>query len=164
MTMEFVKTTLGDDPIIVECYFPVTADIVFQAWTDPDSVMKWFGPVPNSLHSASIDLRPGGAWQFLKSKDDEKSTGFEGAYLEVEPGRRLVFTWSQFVLHATGQREASPLSQVEISFTVKGEGTQVRLVHSAVHSDQARRGFGGGWEVGIGNLVKLLAEGAPGCD
>ena len=158
--MDFVKTEPGEDPIIVEGYFAAPPAAVFQAWTDPAIVMKWFGPVPNSLHSATIDLRPGGAWQFLKSKDNEKSSGFEGAYLVVEPDRRLAFTWSQVVVYTRGDREASPLSQVEITFTAKGSGTAVRLVHSGVLSDAARRGFSGGWEVGFGNVSALL-DGTP---
>ena len=112
MTLDFVMTEPGDDPKIVEGYFAATPARVFQAWTDPNIVMKWFGPAPNSLHSATIDLRPGGAWQFSKSKDEEKSFGFEGGYLDFEPGMRLLFTWCQVITHATGEREATPHSQV----------------------------------------------------
>jgi uncharacterized protein YndB with AHSA1/START domain len=70
--MEFVKSVPGDDPIVVEGYFAATPARVFEAWTDPDIVVKWFGRAPNSVLSAIIDLRPGGAWQFLLSKDEHK--------------------------------------------------------------------------------------------
>ena len=158
MTLEFVRTEPGDDPIIVEGYFAATPARVFQAWTDPNIVMKWFGRAPNSLHSATIDLRQGGAWRFLKSRDDEKSVGFEGEYLVIEPGERLVFSWSQVVAHADGERETTPHSQVEVIFTAKGNGTHVRLVHSAVHSEDARRGFGGGWEFAFNTMSALLSN------
>ena len=118
--------------------------------------MKWFGQAPNSLHSATIDLRLGGEWRFLKSKDDDKSIGFEGQYLEIEPGEKLVFSWAHVVAHANGEREATPYSRVEVIFTAKGSGTHVRLVHSAVRSEDARRGIGGGWGAAFGHLTDLL--------
>ena len=75
------NTEPGADPIVVEGYFAAAPARVFQAWTDPDIVMRWFGRVPNSLHSATIDLRRGGAWRFVESSDDVKSVGFEGEYV-----------------------------------------------------------------------------------
>ncbi|MDH3738355.1 MAG: SRPBCC domain-containing protein [Alphaproteobacteria bacterium] len=158
MSLEFVRSEPGDDPIIVEGYFAVAPAQVFQAWTDPDIVMKWFGRAPNSLHAATIDLRPGGAWQFLELGDAEKSVGFEGEYLDIEPGERLVFTWSKVIAHASGDRDATPTSQVEVTFTANGRGTDVRLVHSAVHDEPTRRGFGGGWSFAFGTMSALLSE------
>lgn len=162
MTLEFVRTEPGEDPIVVEGYFAATPARVFQAWTDPNIVMKWFGRAPNSLHSATIDLRQGGAWQFLESSDGEKSVGFEGEYLDIEPGERLLFTWSQVVAHTSGEREATPLSQVEVIFTAQGRGTHVRLVHSAVHDEDTRRGFGGGWAFAFNTMSALLSNSAGG--
>ncbi len=154
--MEFVISEPGDDPIIVEGYFAAAPAKVFEAWTDPNIVVKWFGQTPNSLHSATIDLRPGGTWRFLKSKDDVKSVGFEGQYLEIQPGEKLVFSWAHVITHANGEREATPYSRVEVTFTAKGKGTYVRLVHSAVRSEDARRGIGGGWEAAFTFLVDAL--------
>ncbi len=155
--MEFVQSVPGDDPIVVEGYFAASPARVFRAWTDPDIVMKWFGQAPNSLHSATIDLRPGGAWRFLKSDDGGKSVGFEGQYRDIQPGERLVFSWAHVVAHANGEREATPYSQVEVSFTPRGSGTFVRLVHSAVRSEDARRGIGGGWEAAFRHLTDGFA-------
>ena len=93
----------------------------------------------------------------MESKDDERSVGFEGEYLDIEPGERLVFTWSKVTAHATGERESTPYSQVEVIFTAKGSGTDVRLVHSAVHSDETRRGFGVGWNFAFNTMSALLS-------
>jgi uncharacterized protein YndB with AHSA1/START domain len=129
---------------------------VFEAWTDPDIVVKWFGQTPNSLHSASIDLRPGGTWQFLKSKDDDKSIGFEGQYQVIEQAEKLVFSWAHVVAHADGRREETPLSRVEVVFTASGSGTFVRLLHSAISNDETRRGIGGGWQAAFTYLTDML--------
>ncbi len=157
MTWEFVRTEPGKDPIIVEGYFAASPSRVFRAWTDPDIVKKWFGRAPNSLHSAAIDLREGGAWRFLESSDQEKSIGFEGEYLDIEPGERLVFTWSKFIARAAGDRDVTPVSQVEIIFSARDNGTHVRLVHSAVHDEGTRKGFAGGWDFAFGTMRTLLS-------
>ncbi|MBO6717845.1 MAG: SRPBCC domain-containing protein [Rhizobiaceae bacterium] len=155
--MNFVKSAPGGDPIVVEGYFGAPPAEVFEAWTDPDIVVKWFGLEANSLHSAEIDLRPGGAYRLLHSKDAEKSVGFEGRYLEIEPGERLVYSWSYVVDHANGERVASPDSQVEVVFAPKGKGTFVRLTHTAVRTEDARKGIGGGWEASFTSLDALMA-------
>jgi uncharacterized protein YndB with AHSA1/START domain len=156
--LDFLLTVPGEDPIIVEGYFAVTPSKMFQAWTDPEIVIKWFGPKPNSLHSATIDLQVGGAWQFLKSKDETKSMGFAGQYQVIEPDKRLLFTWSRVVTFANGQCESTPDSQVEVTFSAKGAGTELRVVHSAVHNEEMRKGFGGGWTLGLNNLSDLISS------
>ncbi len=158
--MELVRTEPGEDPIVIEGYFAAAPAALFEAWTDPNIVMKWFGPAPNSLHSADIDLRHGGNWRFLKSRDDEKSVGFEGEYLVIEPGARLIFTWSQVVAYVNGEREATPPSRVEVVFTAQGSGTHLRLVHSAVKDEETRRGFGGGWAFAFNALSVLFCHSA----
>ena len=158
MSFNFVQSRPGDDPIIVESFFAAPPTKVFRAWTEPEAVMKWFGYEPNSLHSASIDLRLGGTWQFLISKNTEKTVGFEGEYLDIKTGERIVFSWSHVVAHTNGQREESPASKVEITFTAKGAGTDVRLVHSAIATEDARKGVGGGWQVAFGSLQTLLVD------
>lgn len=161
MTWQFVKSQPGHDPIIVESYFAATPDKVFRAWTDPDMVRRWFGPAPNSLQSATIDLRPGGVWRFLESSNENGSVGFEGEYLTIETNQRLVFTWSKFMTRADEQVEpdfqATPRSHVEVLFTPTGSGTSIRLVHSAVHDEDTRRGFGGGWDRALGTMSALFS-------
>lgn len=154
--MQFVQTSPGEDPIIVESYFAAPPARVFNAWTDPDVLIRWFGLRPSYMDRASIDLRPGGIWQVQRDQDDAKTVGFEGRYREIEPDQRLVFSWSHVVTEANGNREATPESLVEITFTPKGGGTMVRLAHSGVRSGDARRGIGGGWEASFTHLQQLV--------
>ena len=93
----------------------------------------------------------------MEAQDAEKSIGFEGEYLEIEPGSRLVFTWSKITAYATGERDSTPASQVEVNFTAKGGGTDVRVVHSAMDSEATRKGFAGGWEFAFKTMTALLS-------
>lgn len=154
--MEFMKSPPGDDPIVVEGYFAAPPAKVFAAWTDPDIVVQWFGQAPYSLMAATIDLRPGGAWQFLMSSDEAQSTSFEGAYLEIQAAERLVFSWSHVVDRGEHGRDATAESRVEVDFIPNGDGTDVRLIHSGIRNEDGRRGVGGGWEKGFGFMVAIF--------
>jgi uncharacterized protein YndB with AHSA1/START domain len=156
VNLDYVQSAPGQDPIVVEGYFAASPATVYKAWTDPDIVVKWFGQAPNSLHSAEIDLRPGGAWRFLKSKDGAKSMGFEGTYLEIIADTRLVYSWALVQTHEDGSRDMSEYSQVEVNFKTKGKGTAVRLVHSAIREEDMRRGVGGGWNAAFTHIAALF--------
>ena len=146
----------GRTPIVVDCYVPAVPDLVFEAWTDPDIVMKWFGHAPNSLHSAVVDLRPGGTWRFLVSQDRAKSVGFEGEYIDVRPGERLVFTWSRVIDHADGTHEAMLHAEIEVHFTARGDGTDVRVIHTVKRPEDPREGIGDNWVRAFVGLVALF--------
>ena len=154
----FTHTEIGADPIVVDAYFAASPAQVFEAWTDESAVMQWFGNQPQSLESALVDLRPGGRWRFTFKPNDGKQMGFEGEYLEVLPGERLVFSWHHFALQANGERELTPASRVEVDFTVKGIGTQVRLVHSGIKSADGLKGVGRGWATSFTSLLQVFAS------
>lgn len=148
----------GGEPIVIECYLRAPTTEVFEAWTDPQIVMKWFGHAPNSLYAASIDLRPGGAWQFVTSKDDERTAGFEGEYLDIQPGERLVFTWARVITYANGEREATLQAEIDVRFSAKGGGTDVRLVHTVMRARDWHRRIGDGWKQAFKALDDLFAR------
>ena len=158
--MNFVQSEPGQDPVVVEGYFGFAPERVFQAWTQPDLIRQWFGIAPNSLEAAEVDLRPGGKWRFLRIQESDRWEGMEGEYLEIVENERLVFSWAHVKANNTGKREATPDSRVEISFTPRGSGTFVRLVHSAIGTEGARRGVGSGWENSFGQIQDALAKSA----
>ena len=162
MTAGLTRTQEGREPIVVECHVPAAPDRVFQAWTDPSVIMKWFGHAPNSLHSAQVDLRPGGAWRFLTSKDDERSVGFEGAYLEVQQDERLVFTWARVVAHANGEREATLHAEIEVRLSAKGDGTDVRVTHTVKRPEDSLQGIGENWIRAFAALEALFTGSGSG--
>ena len=144
--MEFVQSTPAADPLSVGRDLEASPEPVFFAWTNAEEVMQWFGHKPNSLHSASIDLREGGAWRFVESGDEQQRSYFEGRYLKIVNNALLLFTWSRVSHRTDGSLHTSSASQVEVNFTAHKRGTQLRLIHSAIHDDPTRYGFCHGWE------------------
>lgn len=146
-------------PIVIERYFAASPAAVFAAWTDPSMVKQWFGPAPNSLRAAEIDLRVGGGWKFIESLDQGRSVGFEGMYLEIASNERLSFTWTKFVAHADGHRETTPESSVLVTFSANGTGTDVRVIHRDVHDEPTHKGFTKGWGFAMRTMAELWSVG-----
>lgn len=150
--MREMATASGVDPVFVEATFPAAPARVFRAWTVPAEVKKWFGSNPGALESAVINLRPGGRWCFTESTSAAGSVGFEGEYLQIEGGTKLVFTWSKFTEDPSGHREGTPSSRVEVQFNPSGEGTHLTIRHSAIGDSELRADFAFGWTRALPNL------------
>lgn len=81
--------------IVVTRTFNAPAHIVFEAWTKPELLKRWWTP-PSfgiSFVSCEADVRTGGAYRFVFSHPDfEQPMAFFGRYIEVTPHSRIVWT------------------------------------------------------------------------
>jgi len=67
-------------------------ETVFRAWTDPEQVKLWSCPEGVMIDDVQIDLTVGGQYRICM-KGDEGAWTAVGTYREIEPPRRLVYTW-----------------------------------------------------------------------
>ncbi|MEL7029983.1 MAG: SRPBCC domain-containing protein [Pseudomonadota bacterium] len=155
--MNLLHSAPGEDPVTMEAVFRATPERVFRAWTDPDEIGKWFGPSPDALIGAEIDLRIGGVWRFSFAQDDAESACLEGEYLTIQPNERLEFTWSHVVTHKDGRRDASPASKVSVTLTPEAEGVRLTLRHEAIQLTDARLKVHGGWVASFERMEALFA-------
>lgn len=156
--MSFLRSAPGEEPVLLDGLLPATPERVFQAWTDPEELRRWFGLRENGLLAAEVDLRVGGRWRFEMKSDDAARHYLEGAYLEIERPTRLVFTWRHVVAAEGGAPEPSPDSRVTLAFEPQGAATRLRLRHEAIEREPARLGVGRGWEASLGKLAALLSD------
>jgi uncharacterized protein YndB with AHSA1/START domain len=81
--------------LVVTRVFDSPARIVFEAWTRPDLLMRWWAPESFGVTflSCEADVRPGGTYKFVFGHPESgQPMAFVGRYLEVEPPSRLVWT------------------------------------------------------------------------
>jgi uncharacterized protein YndB with AHSA1/START domain len=153
----------GLDPsldLVLERVVTVRPELVWRAWTEPEHLMRWFTPRPWSTIACEIDLRPGGV--FSTTMRSDKGVALPpnvGCYLEVVPGRRLV--WTDALL--PGYRPSGkPFMTAIVEMTPEGSGTRYRAV--AKHVDDAGRkrheemGFHHGWSAALDQLVEIARE------
>jgi uncharacterized protein YndB with AHSA1/START domain len=85
----------SDREVVVTRSFDAPARIVFEAWTTPELIMKWWTPKSFGITfiSCDADVRAGGSYRFVMGHPAfDQPMDFHGRYLEVEPPRRLVWT------------------------------------------------------------------------
>jgi uncharacterized protein YndB with AHSA1/START domain len=81
--------------LVVTRMFDSPARIVFEAWTKPELLMRWWAPESFGVTflSCEADVRPGGTYKFVFGHPESgQPVAFVGRYLEVEPPSRLVWT------------------------------------------------------------------------
>jgi uncharacterized protein YndB with AHSA1/START domain len=80
--------------IVVTRTFNGPARIVFEAWTKPELIKRWWVPksMGMSLLSCEMDVRVGGRYRFVFGHDASRPMAFFGRYIEVTPYSRLVWT------------------------------------------------------------------------
>jgi uncharacterized protein YndB with AHSA1/START domain len=125
---------------------------VFSAWTDPEKIVRWFGPAETVAGSvrARMDVRVGGRFEIGFSTAGGEQHRVGGVYREVVPERRLVFSWAW---HTTPERE----SLVTVSLSADGNGTLLTLYHEQFVDEKARDGHERGWTGTLDRLEKLFA-------
>ena len=80
--------------LVVTRTFDAPARIVFEAWTKPELLQRWWAPKSFGVVflSCEADVRAGGRYRFVFGHGDAKPMEFFGRYLEVTPPSRLVWT------------------------------------------------------------------------
>ena len=135
----------------MERTFDAPAQRVFDAWTSPEVLRRWWHAEYDWETSlAEVDLRVGGAVRVVM-RDPEKDVeyGGGGQYLEIDPPRRLVFTW---FWDGNDTRQL-----IEVDFEEADGVTTVRFTHRDLWNEEAVRDHEGGWGRCFDNLEHLLA-------
>jgi uncharacterized protein YndB with AHSA1/START domain len=148
-------TTPSDREISSERIFAAPRERVFAAYTDPDSIPRWWGPRRMTTAVDRMDLRPGGTWRFVSHDPDGVEYAFRGIYREIVPPERLVQTF---------EWEGSPGHVIVETVTFEDLGEHTKLtVTSLFHTTEERDGMlASGMEKGMSEsherLEELLAE------
>lgn len=72
--------------------FDAPRALVWKAWTDPEMVRRWWGPLGFDAPECEMDVRPGGKYRIVARAPDGTSFPVRGTYLEIELEKRLVMT------------------------------------------------------------------------
>jgi len=131
--------------------YPVAPEKVWRAWTDAQTLKKWWGPGPGDAVSvADLDVRVGGRFRIVFGGAQGNENECAGVYKEVVPNRRLVFTWCW--PNSTPER----ISLVTIEFRGAGKGTELHFRHEQFFDEQARDGHRRGWTAALEKLDVFL--------
>jgi uncharacterized protein YndB with AHSA1/START domain len=134
----------------IERTFPASAEDVFDAWTSPEVMSRWFHVARDwQTPEAEVDLRVGGAVRVVMRKPDGTRNEARGVYTLIDRPRRLVMTWAFDDDPANEQR-------IELSFSDSGGSTTVVMVNSGISTGERRDRQDRGWRGCLDELERVL--------
>ena len=84
-------TTPSELEIVMTRTFDAPRDLIFEALTKPEHLVRWFGSRQDKLAVCEVDLRPGGKARFVWRFGDGSEMGITDTYREIVPPERIVF-------------------------------------------------------------------------
>jgi uncharacterized protein YndB with AHSA1/START domain len=91
-TRKAVVTLPTDTQIRIMRDFDAPRNLVFQAFTTPELVKRWWHANRGRATSAEVDLRVGGKWRWVMVTHRGQEVAFHGEYRTIVPNERLVYT------------------------------------------------------------------------
>ncbi len=85
-------TLPSDREIHITRVFDAPAELVFDVWTSPDAVTRWWSDESAPVVACDIDLQVGGTWRYVIRTPDGAELAWSGVYREIERPHRLVTT------------------------------------------------------------------------
>ena len=124
---------------------------IWAAITEPELMLRWWGPDAGPTLGVEADVRPGGRFSIkfrLLNGDEHNPTG---VYREVVPDRKLVFTW---------EWPEMPERESLVTFLLEpfDGGTELTLIHEQLPDEAARESHEQGWNGLLDKLLVFLGE------
>ena len=124
---------------------------VWQSWTNPAVVSRWFGSDPaGTVLSAKLDVRPGGSFAVTFVDSDHTAHTCRGVYQTVEPESELSLSWGWVT-------EPGRESFVTVLLTTEGSSTAMVFTHARLNRDSSHD-YERGWQRTFAKLDRLLAK------
>lgn len=143
--------------IVLHRVFDAPAELLFELFTRPEHLNRWWGPEAFTARGAEVDLRVGGAWKVIMCNDQFGDSWVAGEYREIDPPKKLVFTCN--ALAPDGSILIEGLTTV--TFEDDAGKTRLTLTASATAPAFMSPALGGmeeGWNQQIDKLGRYAAR------
>lgn len=117
--------------LYIERIYDAPVKMVWDAWTDPEQVAKWWGPRGFKITTHSKDLRVGGHWKYTMFGPNGDTWENKTVYFEVETYRKLVYD------HGGGE-DRPPLFRVTVLFTDLKDKTKMEMTMALPTEEAAK--------------------------
>lgn len=120
-------TEIKGNELTISRILNAPAALVWEAWTKPEHIIKWWGPTGFTTTDKGMTVKPGGDWRFMMHGPDGRDYPNRIIFLEVTPPERLVYKHS-------GDDDTEPVSfHVTVTFENLGNKTNL-IMHSVFES------------------------------
>jgi uncharacterized protein YndB with AHSA1/START domain len=153
-----------DNGLIITRVFNSPPAMVWRAWTDPEHVMRWWGPKNFTSPECKIDLQVEGKYLFVMRSPDGRDYYSTGRYLEIDPISKIVCTDSFAdekgnIVPATyyGMDDDTPLELlITLIFEDQDGKTKMIMRHDGFPEGEHRKMAEIGWSESFDKLAEIL--------
>ena len=140
-----------DEQILITREFAAPKHLVYEAFTTPEHVKRWWSANRGEVTVAEIDLRVGGKWRYVMVADGGIEVGFHGEYREIVPNERIV---------STEVFEGMPDAEAVNTMTLTEEDGRTTLTILVQHASKEHRDahIESGMEAGMQDALDLLEQ------
>jgi len=142
--------------LVLNRIFSAPVERVFDAWTKPEVLAKWFGPEGFSVNRSEVQLYVGGGYDIEICSPDGKHIRHFGNYLEISKPHKLAFTWMLVDQACKGSEGLVAETIVSIEFNRIELATELTLTHEKLPSKEAYDGHKFGWTSSLDSLTNYL--------
>jgi uncharacterized protein YndB with AHSA1/START domain len=147
----------SDNEILITREFDAPADLVFEAWTTPDLVRRWWAGDRGEVTEAQIDLRIGGRWRWVMTANGGFEVAFSGEYLEIDRPHRLVRTEVFELMAGAEALSTTTFDETDGVTTLKILG---RYLSKELRDAALASGMEGGLQTSLNELEELVRQAA----
>lgn len=154
-----VVTLPSDEEILITRVFDAPATLLFDAWTQPAIVKRWWGGDRGVVTEATVDLRVGGRFRWAMTANGGFEVAFHGEHLEIDRPHRLVRT-------EVFEMMPDDDGLTTVTFDEAGGVTVMRVLarypSRDVRDAAIASGMEGGLQVALDHLEELVGQSRPG--
>ncbi len=145
---------ISNRTLTLERTFNAPINLVWEAWTQPEHIVNWWGPKGMKTKIIDHDFTVGGAWKYVMTMPDGNDFIADGTYLEIIEQEKIR-TSANF----------KPMTEgVELQILLKKEGDKTNFTFHVIHQteeyckQQEKMGFYNGWGSTFERLNEYLIE------
>lgn len=148
-----METNNSHLPVSASKDFAVAADVLYQAWTDPEQLKQWWKPMAKQLLEVRNELKEGGEIEYKFQSEGREDLVIRGKYLEVVPTEKLVYTWKWQVADEALHDSEYKLT---VQFLPAQRGSRIQISQEDNTSSEAIKPHQHGWDEALDHLSEFL--------
>jgi len=153
---------MDNHKLVIRRTFNASPEQLFRAWTEPAAMRMWKAPEGLETPAVEVDLRVGGTYAVtMRQMDSGALHVARGVYKEIDPPRRLVFTWA-WDSEMPGIDGFTQETQVTVELLpTAGGNTDLVLTHELFANMEAKASHEQGWASTLNKLERFVAAPSP---
>jgi uncharacterized protein YndB with AHSA1/START domain len=139
--------------ILIKREFDAPRHLIYEAWTTPALIKRWWHAKRGKVTTADVDLRVGGKWRWVMETEEGLEVGFHGEYREIVPHERIVST--EF-FEGAGPDSAGSVNTLTLQ-EIEG-GTVLTILMQLANEEDRDAIIASGMEAGLQDALDLLEQ------